>query len=95
MTSKWLLGTYRLEVHVRKISDQLSHCFDTVIDSFQQDGLISDNDVVLEEVSCRFSCDPRYLVWMVEMSVQAHVFTHPPGFVRQTDERIGPVVARV
>lgn len=50
---------------------------------------------MLEKPVGSFTCDPRDLVDVVDVRVQAHLLGHIPAFVRQLDERIGPRVGLI
>ena len=88
-------STYWLDVHICKLSDQFAHHFGCIVDSFKQHRLVPNDDIALKEEFCCFSCDPGYLIWMVEMGMDADVFPYTPGFVGDINEYLGPFIVRV
>lgn len=45
---------------------------------------------MLEQAIGCFTCDPRDLVDMIDVRVQAHLFGHVSAFIGKFDESIGP-----
>lgn len=88
-------STYRLDVQVCKLPDQPPHRLHLIIDAAEENTLVANNNALLKQIlSCLLS-DPRDLIGMVDVSMQANLLAHTATQIRKLDECLGPLVIGV
>ena len=91
----WDVVTYRLDIAIRKFTDQVTHGFNVVVHPTQQNTLVPNHDTPPHQLRRRLPRNPRKLPLMIKMRVQRHLLPAFPPPLTQPHKFIRPRIPSI